>query len=160
MSSFVRHARALAAFAVVVAVAMLDASSSSATDATPNGDPPITTFSDPGHHLRRPRDIVAGPDGNLWFTADTDQIGRITPGGELTLYRDPAGLIDAPDTIVTGGDGALWFTSLGDRVGRITTSGDITSFPVGGGDAWGPLALAPAPTATSGSPPRATRSAG
>ena len=61
----------------------------------------------------------------------------------ISLYRDPAGLIDAPASIVIGADGALWFTSLGDRIGRITTSGDITSFPVGGGDAWGPLALAP-----------------
>jgi streptogramin lyase len=88
MSSFGRLARAVAAFVVVAAV-MLDVSSSSATEPTPNADPPITTFSDPGHHLRRPRDIVAGPDGNLWFTADRAQLGRITPGGELTLYRDP-----------------------------------------------------------------------
>ena len=81
MSSFERHARAVAAF-VVVAVVMLDLSASSATDTTPNAGPPITTFSDPGHHLRRPRDIVAGPDGNLWLTADTDQIGRITTRGD------------------------------------------------------------------------------
>jgi streptogramin lyase len=113
----------------------------------------VTTFSDPDGRLDAPRDLTVGPDGNVWFTANRTQLGRVTPSGEITLYSDPAGLIDSPDSIVTGADGALWFTSLGDRIGRITTSGDITSFPVGGGDAWGP-------TGTSGSRPRATRSAG
>lgn len=122
MSSFGRQARALAAFAVVVAVAMLDASSSSATDATPNGDPPITTFSDPGHHLRRPRDIVAGPDGNLWFTADSaSTICRLTTHGVMTEYpvHVPA---TTPAGIAAGPDGYLWFTDRNSgNVGSISS---------------------------------------
>ena len=126
------------AFATLAAASRV-AKASSATDATPNADPQITTFSDPGHHLRRPRDIVAGPDGNMWFTADRpDRAHRRRPW-QLTMYSDPAGLVHSPDSIVTGGDGAMWFTSLG-VIGRITPSGDITSFPVGHGAAGGPLA--------------------
>src|SRR5207248_167452 len=36
-----------------------------------------------------PGDIVAGPDGNLWFTENGDVIGRITPLGVITEF--PAG---------------------------------------------------------------------
>lgn len=80
--------------------------------------------------------IVAGPDGNMWFTCGHG-IGRITPGGELTLFP-----IDTPPYnyfawgIVAAPDGNLWFTEFAfteptARIGRITTSGKITHFSAG-----------------------------
>ncbi len=65
-------------------------------------------------------DITAGPDGNLWFTAgETSQIGRITPGGQITLFRLPRAQSD-PFGITAGPDGTLWFTEAS-KIGRITT---------------------------------------
>ncbi|HEX9038484.1 MAG TPA: zf-HC2 domain-containing protein [Ktedonobacterales bacterium] len=80
--------------------------------------------------------ITAGPDGALWFTARaTDQIGRITPSGAVTIYSLPhAGSL--PEGITTGPDGALWFAERGaSRIGRITTSGAISEYPIAGGSA-------------------------
>lgn len=40
----------------------------------------------------QPNDLVAGPDGNLWFTESTlhgGVIGRITPGGTITTFVFP-----------------------------------------------------------------------
>ena len=37
-----------------------------------------------------PFGIVAGPDGNLWFTSPgADRVGRLTPGGAVTLFALP-----------------------------------------------------------------------
>jgi len=37
-----------------------------------------------------PYDIVSGPDGNLWFTEDSEnKIGRITPAGVITEFTIP-----------------------------------------------------------------------
>jgi hypothetical protein len=32
-----------------------------------------------------PQGITAGPDGNLWFAEQAGRIGRITPGGVVTV---------------------------------------------------------------------------
>src|SRR6266516_6797231 len=52
---------------------------------------PFTMFSGAGHGVVRPRDVAVGSDGNLWFTAANDRVGRITPEGKITLFNDPAG---------------------------------------------------------------------
>ena len=75
----------------------------------------VTTLSDPQGHVRTPRELTAGPDGSLWFTADHGQVGRITPGGKFSVYSDPAGRIAFSDSIITGSDGAMWFTTGGRR---------------------------------------------
>ncbi len=82
-----------------------------------------------------PFDITAGPDGNLWFTDGTGEIGRITPGGSITEFR----LISicgsygtcAPHGITTAPDGNLWFTeAIGNTIGRITPSGSFSGFGI------------------------------
>ena len=99
-----------------------------------------------------PTDIVAGPDGNMWFTLSGDPggIGRITPEGVFKdSFRgegeDAQGDDDdqgsshrltpnsRPTGIAAGTDGALWFTeSAGPgRIGRITTGGDVTPYSEG-----------------------------
>ena len=83
-----------------------------------------------------PKDITAGSDGNLWFTA-SDAIGRITPSGTVTMFTGPD--INGPFAIASGPDGALWFTNYSypidawaanyaGSVGRITTSGTVTLY--------------------------------
>ncbi|WP_217914476.1 virginiamycin B lyase family protein [Miltoncostaea marina] len=81
----------------------------------------------------QPNDIVAGPDGHLWFTAPgADGIGRITPGGSVTMFTDGIGAGAEPAAISAGPDGSLWFTEDGaERIGRITTAGVVTEFPLG-----------------------------
>ncbi len=76
-------------------------------------------------------EIVAGPDGNLWFTgsvnAGASEIGKITTAGTLTQYALPSK--SAPEGIAAGPDGNLWFTENG-KIGKITTSGVITEYPL------------------------------
>jgi streptogramin lyase len=79
-----------------------------------------------------PTSIVAGPDGNLWFTetGGTDRIGRITTGGTITEFPLPT-CCNAAAGIAVGPDGALWFTEYdGQKIGRITTAGLITEFAI------------------------------
>ncbi len=75
--------------------------------------------------------IVAGPDGALWFTEmNGNKIGRITTDGTVTEYPVPTGN-SVPGSIVTGPDGALWFNEInGNKIGRITTDGTVTEYPV------------------------------
>ncbi len=73
-----------------------------------------------------PNYIVEGSDGNLWFTEGPNSpdhnIGRITPGGDITEFR----VCDFcfPNDIAQGPDGILYFTQNHAPLGRITTSGE------------------------------------
>jgi streptogramin lyase len=85
--------------------------------------PTLTEFALPTANSH-PRDIVAGPDGNLWF-AENFKIGRITPTGTLTEFPLP-GLASG---ITAGPDGNLWFAEQpNNKIGRITPAGVITEF--------------------------------
>jgi virginiamycin B lyase len=63
-----------------------------------------------------PGEIIAGPDGNLWFVdgASPPEIGRITPQGAITEFptelKPPLGL----GGLAAGPDGNLWFTQIFD----------------------------------------------
>jgi streptogramin lyase len=79
-----------------------------------------------------PASIVAGPDGNLWFT-ESHAIGRITPSGAVTEYGTANGLNPGNmlfGDIALGSDGNLWFSDDGTTkaIGRITPSGAITEY--------------------------------
>ena len=76
-----------------------------------------------------PAGIVAGPDGNLWFTKNNaGKIGRITLSGVVTEFAIPTGS-SGPDSITRGSDGNLWFTEGNSaKIGRITPSGAVTEF--------------------------------
>src|SRR6266542_4123244 len=91
-----------------------------------------------------PFEIVAGPDGNLWFTgsaynastgATPPAIGRITTAGSVTWFLLPKSF-GTPIGIASGPDGNLWFTQTESEnnllalIGRITTAGVITEFPL------------------------------
>jgi streptogramin lyase len=82
-------------------------------------------------------DLLAGPDGALWFMnveGDSLWIGRVTSGGRITAYTDPifAGVRGLSDLTI-GPDRALWFVDRdyekgAASIGRITTGGEITSY--------------------------------
>jgi hypothetical protein len=76
-----------------------------------------------------PSGIIAGPDGNLWFTeGNASQIGRITPAGVITEFSSGQA---HPGGITLGPDGNLWFTVSGNAIGRITPAGVVTTFTLG-----------------------------
>lgn len=65
-----------------------------------------------------PHDIVAGPDGNLWFTdLDAERLSQITPDGRCagsTRPRRPVG-------IGRGAGNDIWIAQMtGNRVARFT----------------------------------------
>lgn len=65
----------------------------------------------------QPRNIVAGPDGALWFTDPGDStIGRITTAGEVAEYPTPRITAD-PDSLALGPEGDLWFTETEKMLG-------------------------------------------
>jgi streptogramin lyase len=76
--------------------------------------------------------VTAGPDGNVWFTDPfTNEIGRITPEGQVTEFTAPFG---RAGVITAGPDGNLWF-STGDisarpAIGRVTPDGQFATFPI------------------------------
>jgi len=76
-----------------------------------------------------PSGITAGPDGNLWFTEDGGEIGRISRSGTITEFPPPIAS-SAPSGITAGPDGNLWFTEDVGKIGRITPRGTITEFPL------------------------------
>jgi streptogramin lyase len=95
---------------------------------TPSGA--LTEFPVPTS-ASNPFDIVAGADGNLWFTElDAGKIGRATPNGVITEFglASPA---SQPRGIAAGPDGNIWFTTITAKtIGRITPQGTITEFTI------------------------------
>lgn len=56
--------------------------------------------------------IVAGPDGNVWFTIEgTKDVAKITPAGVITEYELPG--IEDPIGIAPGPEGRLWVAATG-----------------------------------------------
>ena len=78
--------------------------------------------------------IALGPDGNMWFCAQTNPyppfsglLGRVTPDGVIDVFTLPTADFQ-PASLAAGSDGRLWFTEckLGAlnvcRVGALTPS--------------------------------------
>ena len=92
--------------------------------------------------------LVAGPDGNLWFTDCVQNaslsppcspaIGRVTPSGSITLFTRGMPVYSWPNGLVVGPDGNLWFSTTSNpmlggslAIGRITPTGVVTLFTKG-----------------------------
>ncbi len=74
-----------------------------------------------------PNDIVAGPNGQLWFT--DAGLAEITTAGVLTQFNLPSGL--GAINITVGPDHALWFTNPNgskSQIGRMTTGGSLSAY--------------------------------
>jgi virginiamycin B lyase len=64
-------------------------------------------------------------DGNLYYTTpNLNEIGRITPTGQVTQDFAPGG-----SDLAVGADGNL-YTALGNTIERITTDGAVTDFTI------------------------------
>jgi streptogramin lyase len=117
---------------------------------TPQGE--VQEFSAGLSQLSFVPEIVAGPDGNLWFPIDpglnaygrraaAPGIGRITPGGQITEFREGLGANSFAGGLTAGPDGNVWFSVFPNEnarsgppptaIGRITPSGQITEFREG-----------------------------
>lgn len=78
----------------------------------------------------RPYTIVAGADGNLWFTESLgDKIARIAPDGHITEVPLDSGA--GPYGICVGADGAVWFTErFANRIGRLDANGRLSHWNI------------------------------
>jgi streptogramin lyase len=98
----------------------------------------VKEFPEPPDLHGVPFEIVAGPDGNIWFghagilTPTGQAIGRITPSGQISEFS--AGLAESAQVehLVAGPDGNVWFGDNSDHpaIGRINPGGEITTFPL------------------------------
>ena len=74
----------------------------------------------------RPSAVVAGPEGNLWFTYQ-GSVGKMTPSGSVTKY--PLTSEGYGNQIAAGPDGNMWFTRQGEsKIGKITPTGTVTEY--------------------------------
>src|SRR5258706_10910314 len=80
----------------------------------------------------QPTEIVAAPDGNLWFnqthpSAPEGEVGRITTSGAVTIFPFPAG--GRPLGMAVGVDGNVWVADGGgNAVVRVSPSGLMRPF--------------------------------
>jgi len=82
---------------------------------------PANGFDTPGV---TPVDVIAGNDGNIWYTAQAFVVGRMTPAGVPTNFTSQG--LD-PTGITIGPDGAVWYAeAFGDAIGRVDASGTTT----------------------------------
>ncbi len=80
----------------------------------------------------RPYTIVAGPDGNMWFTESVgNKIGRITPLGTITEFPVPTAA-SGPYGITVGRDGNIWFTErYANQIAKLDiVTGQIQEYPI------------------------------
>jgi streptogramin lyase len=76
---------------------------------TPTGN--VTAFSLPPTQQAY-GGIVTGPDGNVWFTEQT-QVASITPSGMITQFNAPGGCGVAMNGITVGPDRNIWYAAAG-----------------------------------------------
>ncbi len=108
-----------------ILILLLTAATIASAQTVALGSYPVTALNSGG-----PNSIARGPDGALWFTMGSGNIGRMTGAGVFAEYSVPTPN-SAPEGITVGPDGALWFTeSAANNIGRITTAGVTTEFPV------------------------------
>jgi virginiamycin B lyase len=90
--------------------------------------------------------IAAGPEGNIWFTAAGDRVGKVSMDGAVSEFQMPR--YSSPLRIAAGPDGNLWFTESADgnpAVGRLTPTGQVTHFPLPASELAGAVAIAAGP---------------
>jgi virginiamycin B lyase len=81
-----------------------------------------------------PIDIIAGPDGNMWFTENPDKIGVVDSRSGQLLHEYPISHGCDPFGLTLGSDGNVWYACTNVNViGRMTVTGTDAEFPAAGG---------------------------
>ena len=82
----------------------------------------------PGAHLGSTHEITLGPDGNLWFTQQNqNMLGRLTPSGQFTLYS--TGPDSGPHGIEFDKQGRLWITrQFSNTISQVIIKGTSATF--------------------------------
>ncbi len=91
-------------------------------------------------------DLVAGPDGNLWYTSLLDrEIVKVDLSSNMTTAYPLPATAGSPSGLTVGPDGNLWFTAVNPgAVGRMDTSGNFTlDEPIPGSNLPGDITSAP-----------------
>jgi virginiamycin B lyase len=98
---------------------------------------PLPANPDNPNGVRFLQGITVAGDGTVWFTdsgsanvTSQPSIGRLTPGGVVTLF--PIGSAQSsPQGIVAAPDGSVWFVDRGrNLIGHFGVSGGFTTFPI------------------------------
>jgi virginiamycin B lyase len=85
----------------------------------------ITRF----HARQGPRNLTVGPDGNLYYSSSSGDVGRMTLDGQLTMINVPED--STTEAIAAGPDGNVWYIpQYSDYVGKITPAGVVTTYPL------------------------------
>ncbi|MFL6068708.1 MAG: hypothetical protein ACJ74N_13345 [Gaiellaceae bacterium] len=77
------------------------------------GAAPIGQIAEFPAPLTDPAQVVAGPDGNLYFSDRNGSVGQITTGGTVTRFTGGLNPGSAVRSIALGTDGNLWFSDPG-----------------------------------------------
>jgi virginiamycin B lyase len=72
--------------------------------------------------------IVAGTDGNLWFTEQSaDKIGCISPSTGKVVEYNALSSYSSTSSIAIGADGNIWFNEADGKIGNLSPSTDKTT---------------------------------
>jgi streptogramin lyase len=89
-----------------------------------------------------PNGIAAGPNGNIWFSCGSEQIGEMSPAGTVWTWNVPGG--ESATGIASGPDGDVWFTEPKEsKIAKITTSGVVSSYSLPAGSEPNEIASGP-----------------
>ncbi|HTB71544.1 MAG TPA: hypothetical protein VK707_11220 [Solirubrobacteraceae bacterium] len=90
----------------------------------------VTFYGKPEH---KPNSLVAGPDGNVWFTSADGHVGKISPAGVVTNVATLAAGSE-PTNIAAGleGEQALWFVTKQSKLNKVTTAGAVSEVALSG----------------------------
>lgn len=82
-----------------------------------------------------PNDIVAAPDGNLYFDC-ASLLNKITTAGAITSFPNPFGTSNSSQALAVGPDNNVWFISYAGIIGEFNWSNSsITTYqPLNGTD--------------------------
>jgi virginiamycin B lyase len=93
-------------------------------------DPAASLIGFPSPVGSQPSNLTTGPDGAVWFVADT-KVDRMTTAGVVTDQFDVTDAGAVVELITTGSDGNLWFLAqVGNTLSRLTPSGVLTVYPL------------------------------
>jgi hypothetical protein len=92
----------------------------------------VTSYADEGYGAADPVCLATDGGNNTWLANYNDStLGRMTPGGSLTLYS--GGGLSGPYWVTLDGAGTAWVMNLGNNSVSAFTNGGVAVTPAAGG---------------------------